>query len=145
MPIKTLLIGGFLRPLFVAGPSSVNCYHRGLTCEVTIKYTLKDGAARVLAGNVAAIVPLQWRTVSNRCRAEHMNSIIDLFIAFGNVFAIVDRRRLQLYRQYLNDTTIIKQSLKQPQHFYHVAMIIHFGSFTFRLIRYLRIRSSYFH
>ena len=39
-----------------------------------------------------------------------MNSIIDLFIAFGNVFAIVDRRRLQLYDEYLNDITTIKQN-----------------------------------
>ena len=23
--------------------ASVNCYHRGLACEVTIKYTLEDG------------------------------------------------------------------------------------------------------
>ena len=74
-------------------------------------------AARVCAGNVAAIVPLQWRTVSNRCRAELMNSTTDLFIAFGNVFAIVDRRRLQLYTRYLNDITTIKQSFTEPAHF----------------------------
>ena len=101
-------------------------------------------AARVCAGNAAAIVPLQWRTVSNRCRAELMNSTVDLFIAFGNVFAIVDRRQLQLYDRYLNDITTIKQTFTEPAYFYHAGMLNNKGSFNLRPIRYVHIGSSYF-